>query len=284
MIKLTKTTLIFLILITQFSFSVQAETLKLNFGIYGSERRNWLDADNVPILRHLREQLKKKHQLDVKINTVFFPSYTNAVNALVNKDVDFARLGAASYIETKRRSPNASIIALESFKGAPYHEGVFAVSKNSPINSIADLKGKSIAFGNKSSTIGRYVSQKFLLDSGITEVDLKGYEYMGRHDNVAVAIIRRIHDAGAFKSSILKDESFRSRVKVIATFKAPTQAWVAREGMKSSLLESLKEVLISVPEEAITIKDRDAFIEGDDSNFSYLRDSIENNNLFFTKK
>ena len=103
MIKIIKRILICTVLITQCTFSVQAETLKLNFGIYGSERRNWLDADNVPILQHLTEQLKTRYGLKIKIQSVFFPSYTDAVNALVNKEVDFARLGAASYIEAKHQ-------------------------------------------------------------------------------------------------------------------------------------------------------------------------------------
>ena len=284
MIKLIKKFLIFTVLISQCAFSDHGETLDLNFGIYASERRNWLDADNVPILRHMKDQLKTQFQHDVKINTVFFPAYKDAVNALINKEVDVARLGAASYIEVKRRSPEVSIIALESNKGKPYHEGVFGVLKDSPIKNLKDLKGKSIAFGNKSSTIGRYVSQKFLLDNGITEADFKSYEYMGRHDNVAIAIIRKVHSVGAFKSSILKDENLNKRIRIIARFNAPAQAWVAREGIDIAILDELKKILISVPKEAITIKDRDAFIEGDDTNFEYLRDSIENNNLFFTKK
>lgn len=284
MIKQIKIILIFAVLLTQLLIPVQAETLKLDFGIYGSERRNWLDAENVPILQHLQDKLKTEFKLEVRINTVFFPSYTEAVTALINKEIDFARLGAASYIETKRQSPLASIIALESYKGETYHEGVVAVLKVSPINRLEDLKGKKFAFGNKSSTIGRYMAQKFLVDSGITETDLKSYDYMERHDNVAISIIRNTHDAGAFKSSILKDENFSKRVKVLARFKAPTQAWVARAGMDTDLLSNLKQVLISTPEDAITINERDAFVEGDDSNFQDLRDSIQNNDQFFTKK
>ncbi len=276
--------LFFTVLITQFTVSVHAEPINLTFGIYASERRNWINEDSSPILRHIRDQLKAKLQTDVHINTVFFPAYKDAVNAIVNKEIDFARLGAASYINAKRQSPKISIIALESNKGKPYHEGVIAVLKDSPIKTLADLKGKSFAFGNRSSTIGRYVSQKFLFDNDISEVNLKSYEYMGRHDNVAIAIIRKLHDAGAFKSAILKNKNFKKRIRAIASFNAPTQAWVAREGMDPDLLSCLTNVLISVPREAITIKDRDAFIQGDDKNFEYLRDSIENNKQFFTKK
>ena len=72
MIKLIKKISILTILMCQFLVPVYAETLNLNFGIYASERRNWLDADNVPILKHLKDQLKSEYNLDVKIKTVFF--------------------------------------------------------------------------------------------------------------------------------------------------------------------------------------------------------------------
>jgi len=210
---LTKIMLFLVIIINQFANLSYAETVELKFGIYASERRAWLDSDNTPILKHLKEQLKSEFNVDVKIKTVFFP-----------------------------------------------------------------------AFGNKSSTIGRYLSQKYLTDNGITEAELKQYQYLGRHDNVAIAIIRKTHDAGAFKSSILKDKNLKERIRVIARFKAPTQAWVARAGIDMGVLTKLRQVLISVPKESITIKSRDAFVKGDDSNFKYLRESIQNNDLFFTKK
>ena len=283
MFKLTKHILILAVLISQCLISVHAHNHELNFGIYGSERRNWVDAQNVPILRYIKEQIKTESKFDVKINTVFFPSYTDAVNALINKEIDFARLGAASYIEVKRRSPLVSIIAVESFKESTYHEGVIGVLKDSPIKNIKDLKGKSFAFGNEKSTIGRYLSQKFLVDNGITVTDLKGYEYLDRHDNVAIAIIRKTHDAGAFKISILNDKNFSDRIRILAKFKAPTQAWIAREGIDPALLASLKKVLLGIPKEMIPTKNRDAFVAADDSNFEYLRDSIDNNSKFFTK-
>ena len=281
---LTKIMLFLVIIINQFANLSYAETVELKFGIYASERRAWLDSDNTPILKHLKEQLKSEFNVDVKIKTVFFPDYNDAVKAIVKKEVDFARLGAASYLDAKKQSPKLSIIGLESNKGSTYHEGVIGVLKESPIVNVKDLKGKKMAFGNKSSTIGRYCSQKYLTDNGITEAELKQYQYLGRHDNVAIAIIRKTHDAGAFKSSILKDKNLKERIRVIARFKAPTQAWVARAGIDMGVLTKLRQVLISVPKESITIKSRDAFVKGDDSNFKYLRESIQNNDLFFTKK
>ncbi len=279
-----KTIVFITILVTQLSTSVFADTIQLNFGIYGSERRNWVDEQNSPILKHLENLLSAKLNNKVEISTVFFPAYKDAIDALVDKKIDFARLGGASYVQVKRRSPKVSILALESSKGLPYYEGVIGVLNNSSIKQVEDLKGRSFAFGNKSSTIGRYLSQKFLIDNGITADDLAGYNYLGRHDNVAVAIIRDVYDAGAFKVDILKNKNFSKRIRIIARFKAPTQAWIGREGLDPMLQISLKSGLLNIPKEAFIIKNRDGFIEGDDSDFESLRNSIENNAVFFMEK
>ena len=279
-----KTILFISVLLAQLSVSVFADTIKLDFGIYGSERRNWVDEQNSPILTHIENQLSAKFNSKVEIKTVFFPAYKDAIDALVDKKIDFARLGGASYVQVKRRSPKVSILALESSKGLPYYHGVIGVLKDSPIKKVEDLKGRSFAFGNKSSTIGRYLSQKHLVENGILASDLAGYNYLGRHDNVAVAIIRDVYDAGAFKIDILKNKNFKKRIRTIASFKAPTQAWIGRAGLDPELQKSLKRGLLSTPKEAFIIKNRDGFIKGNDSNFRSLRHSIENNAVFFMEK
>lgn len=277
--------IIFIILLfAQLSANVLADTIKFDFGIYGSERRSWVDDQNAPILQHLEKNLAAQFNKKVEINIVFFPAYKDAIDALVNKKIDFARLGGASYVRAKRRNPNVSILALESSKGLPYFEGVIGVLNDSPIKKVEDLKGRSFAFGNKGSTIGRYLSQKFLVDNGIVAADLAGYNYLGRHDNVAIAVIRDVYDAGAFKIDILKNKNFSKRIRTIAQFKAPTQAWVARAGLEPKFLASLKSGLLSTPKKSFIIKNRDGFVEGDDSNFESLRESIENNAVFFMHK
>ena len=271
------------ILFTQLSVNVFADTVKLDFGIYGSERRNWVDDQNLPIIRQLEKSLGAQLNQKVEIKIVFFPAYNDAIDALVDRKIDFARLGGASYVRVKSRSPNVTILASESSKGRPYFEGVIGVLNESPIKTVEDLKGRSFAFGNKSSTIGRYLSQKFLFDNGISAGDLAGYNYLGRHDNVAIAVIRDVYDAGAFKIDILKKKNFSKRIRAIARFRAPTQSWIAREGLDPMYLSSLKSGLLSMPKEAL-IKNRDGFIEGNDSNFESLRSAIENNALFFIHK
>ncbi len=98
-----------------------------------------MDEQNTPILQHLEKSLSTQFNKKVEINTVFFPAYKDAIDALMNKNIDFARLDDASYVKVKRRNPGVSILALESSKGVPYFEGVIGVLNNSPIKKVEDL-------------------------------------------------------------------------------------------------------------------------------------------------
>ena len=55
--------------------------------------------------------------------------------------------------------------------------------KIAPSNLSKDFERKSFAFGNSRSTIGRYLSQNYMMSEGIYADDLIDFSYLGRHDN-----------------------------------------------------------------------------------------------------
>jgi len=114
------------------------------------------------------------------------------------------RFGPASYIMAKDGDENIRLLVMEHKKNKKKFYGVFVVTKNSPINSINELKGKSFAFGNKNSTIGRYLSQAELVKAGIRSADLSKYDFLGRHDKVALAVAVGNYDAGVVKENTFK--------------------------------------------------------------------------------
>jgi ABC-type phosphate/phosphonate transport system substrate-binding protein len=84
------------ILFAQLSVPVYAETVKLNFGVYGSERRNWVDDQNAPILKNLEKNLGEQLNQKVEINVVVFTAYKDAVDARVSKKIYLSPFGGAS--------------------------------------------------------------------------------------------------------------------------------------------------------------------------------------------
>jgi len=228
-----------------------ADTLKLKFGLYGSERRSSLDEQFNPILTELESRLSRSLGKKVEIERVFFRHYQQGLDAIVNGDVDFTRTGPATYALAKQRNSDLSVIAVESKKGKKKFDGVIVAGKNSDITQVSDIKNRSFAFGNENSTIGRYLSQLHLLDAGVTVDDLDKYDYLGQHDKVAVAVLRNQFDAGAFKIGILKDKYIADRVKVIAKIETPTHPWTAREGLAKETIKHIKEALLGITDKSV---------------------------------
>ena len=69
---------------------------------------------------------------------------------------------------------------MESKKGQKTFNGVICIHKTSSIKKVSELAGKRFAFGNELSTIGRYLSQLYLLNNGVKASDLGYYEYLGK--------------------------------------------------------------------------------------------------------
>lgn len=110
-------------------------------------------------------------------------SYSSVVEAQANGQVDIGFYGPVSYLQCKERG-GAELLAVSVEKGeSVYFSGIF-VPKNSPAKTVADLKGKSMAFGDPSSTSSFAFPIAMLIDAGVDPVkDLSKLVLAGSHVN-----------------------------------------------------------------------------------------------------
>jgi len=194
---------------------VYAETI--TFGVYTSDKPTTMYRKFKPILDYLEGRLGREgRNADIKIK--IYPSYSGALDAIVNGEVDFARFGPASYVMAKERNKDVRLLAMEHKKNQKRFYGIFIVPKSSSITSLEEIKGKSFAFGDKNSTIGRYLSQAELVKAGVYAKDLKSYIYLDRHDKVALAVAAGNYDAGVVKENTYKKYAESKGLKKIARF------------------------------------------------------------------
>ncbi|MCP4349163.1 MAG: PhnD/SsuA/transferrin family substrate-binding protein [Desulfobacterales bacterium] len=276
-IYLFTTVLLFLTL------SISHADVDLIFGLYASDKPTALKKMFDPVLKELEKKAGAKLGEPVKISIKFSKSYEQGVKDFVDGKVDFVRFGPASYVEAKKSNASIDILAAEAKKGKKTFNGIICVLKSSAIHSAGDLKGKSFAFGNKRSTIGRYLSQQYLIKNGIRASDLDRYEYLKNHQAVAVAVARGIFDAGALKESTFKKIVKKGAdLRSVASFLNVTKPWIARAGLPDKVKKALKESLMEIKDPAV-LKElkKDGFLPGDDSDYAVIRSTIENNDSFF---
>ncbi len=259
---------------------------QLNFGVYTSDKPTAMVKQFRPLLRAIEADLSQALGEPLEIRLQVFKDYGLGVAGLVSGKVDFARFGPASYVEAKRINPKLRILALESNRGAKVFHGVICVREDSTIQHVADLKGKSFAFGNPRSTIGRYLSQQYLTAHSINASDLSHYQYLGRHDKVGMAV-----GAGQFHAGALKESTFKKLrdknipLRSIASFPNVTKPWIARSGMSEKLYLALQQTLLNL-RNPVALKGlrKDGFLPGDETDFVTIRKAIEHNNAFFDKQ
>ncbi|MCP3943739.1 MAG: phosphate/phosphite/phosphonate ABC transporter substrate-binding protein [Desulfobacteraceae bacterium] len=251
----------------------QSTDTKIRFGVYTSDKPTEMYRVYKPFINYLHKQLKNQ-KLNYDIELKVYSSYNLAIDALIIGDIDFVRFGPASYILAKSHNKNLRLLAMEHKKGKKRFYGVFIVAKNSTIQSINELKNKTFAFGNKNSTIGRYLSQAELLKVGISSTDLAGIKYLGRHDKVALAVAAGNYDAGVVKESTYN--KYKKKLRIIGKFPNVTKPWVASAKLDNTIFFALKKILLELKnKEILKILKKDGFLEATDLDYDFIRKEMQ---------
>ena len=255
----------------------------LVFGVYAADKPTVVVSKFKPLLKSLEQSLNKRLAMPVSIKLQVASTYEKGITNIAAGQVDFARLGPASYIEAKDQQPDLQILAVEAKKGKKRFNGVICVAADSPIKNASDLKGKRFAFGDRRSTIGRYLSQQYLLEQGLRASDLGLYDYLSRHDRVGTAVAAGQYDAGALKESTYKRLiEDGAPLRVLATFTNVTKPWIARVGLDGTITSSLRVSLLELTDpEVLKALKKDSFVEGDDGDYTVIRRAIQRNPAFF---
>ncbi len=123
------------------------------------------------------------------------PSMTKAVEDVSSGAVDFAYLTPVAYIRAHALG-KTRLVAKMVTAGKGSFQLMIVVREDSPIKGVADLAGRTFAFGDKAAILQRAV----VAGAGLPLEKLGKYEYVGHYDVIA----RKVRD-GDFDAGILKD-------------------------------------------------------------------------------
>lgn len=146
-------------------------------------------------------------EYDIEFDLKVAQSYNAVVQGMVNDKVDVAWFGPVSYSQAKKQGV-AQLLAVGVFNGeSVYYSGIFT-RKDSGLKSLADLKGKSVAFGDVNSTSSFNFPIAMLIEAGLDPVrDLGDVHMTGSHTNAMAAL-----DAGRVDAACASYSSFEKAV------------------------------------------------------------------------
>jgi phosphonate transport system substrate-binding protein len=227
----------------------------------------------------LKDYLEKR--LDKKIELVVTTDYSSMIEAMRFGRLELAYFGPLSYLLARSKSdiePFAALVA----HGSTTYTSVVIANTASGINTVADVKGKDVAFGDPASTSSHLVPRALLLDHGLeAERDYKPH-YLGAHDAVAKAVENGNAQAGALSrpiyNSLVERKLINSeKVKVIAETKPiPQYPWTMRSNLDEALKEKIRNAFYDLKEAEILKKFKaQGFAPISDKDYDGLRDTAK---------
>lgn len=281
-INLYKTLLATVLALSNLTLSPAYADINLTFGTYAAVKPTATARKFVPFLNALAKIMTNILDEPVTIKIKIASKYEAGIIDLTQGHVDFSRFGPASYVTAKNLNPRIKIIAMESKKGAKTFKGIIAVHSESTIENLTALKGRSFAFGDKLSTIGRYLAQAELLNAGISGNDLAHYEYLGRHDKVGAAVGNKYFDAGALKENTFKKLQAKNiPIKALFTFDNVTKPWIASSKIPPRIFNALRIAMLNASDPEM-LKDisKSGFLPGEDQDYDAIRAAIKRSAQF----
>lgn len=167
---------------------------ELRLGISSAENERDAIARHVPFAQYI------ERELGVPLKVYRATDYAGVVEAMRNNHVEFARIGPANYalahrVLGARVAPVAKMIDNEGQTG--YYSVLF-VKSDSAIRTLADLRGRSVAWADPNSTSG-FAFPTYYLRREVGELD----RYFGRtgfsgsHEQGVMAVLNGSFDAAA---------------------------------------------------------------------------------------
>ncbi len=148
-----------------------------------------------PLVKYLEQKL------GMKVEYTPVSDYAAAVETLANKQVDMAWFGGFTFVQANVRSGGKAVPLVQREEDEKF-KSVF-ITAQAGIQSLADLKDKTLSFGSASSTSGHLMPRSFMLDAKVDpDKDLKRVAFSGAHDATIAAVASGKVDAGALNISV----------------------------------------------------------------------------------
>ena len=148
-----------------------------------------------PLVKYLEQKL------GMKVEYTPVSDYAAAVETLANKQVDMAWFGGFTFVQANVRSGGKAVPLVQREEDEKF-KSVF-ITAQPGIQTLADLKGKTLSFGSASSTSGHLMPRSVMLDAKVDpDKDLKRVAFSGAHDATIAAVASGKVDAGALNISV----------------------------------------------------------------------------------
>lgn len=227
------------------ALAAEADPDILKVALLPDESASELIKRNEPLKQLLTEKLDKKIELVVTTD------YSSMIEAMRFGRIDLAYFGPLSYVLAKTKADIEPFAAMVT-GGKPTYRAVVIANAESGVSSLADIKGKKMAFGDRASTSSHLIPKTMLAQAGLKHDRDYSQHFLGSHDAVAVNVANGNAQAGGLSEEIFKHVTERKlidagKVKVLGySSEFPQYPWTMCSDLAPELKDRIRRVFIGI--------------------------------------
>lgn len=265
---------------------VRAQTKLIRVGLIPSEDSRAMLESSAQLLAALQKNL------GIQVQGFVASDYNGVIEAMRSNHVDVAYLGPFSYVL------GTTVAAIEAFATAEtakssrsFYRSQIIARKDSGISDWKDLKGRTFAFVDPSSTSGHHFPKAGLMKLGFDpEKDFGRVLFTGSHDANALAVANKRVDAATIADRILDaavQKKLVDRADIHVVWESdpiPESPTCWRKNLPEDLKANIKSAFLNIRD--ITWADQgklNRFVETNDQAYDIIRETAKVLKLDLTK-
>ncbi len=229
------------------------ETLRV--GLVPNQSPEEVKAEYQPLEEYL------SNELDVPVELTVPTSYNAVVEAMTSGELDLAYFGGLTYVQARERADVHPLVTeVNPLTGDTTYKSLIIVPAGNDIEKVADIEGKTFAFGSPSSTSGSLYPSIMLKEADIDyRTDLANSTYTGGHDATAQAVANGSVDAGGLEDRILYDLQEEGVIDEddirVVSESDPIEGypWVVRDALDENLKETLAQAFLDIDDRELLL-------------------------------
>jgi phosphonate transport system substrate-binding protein len=232
--------------------------------------------ESAPLQAYLEQATGARVELTIPLN------YAAVVEAFGADKVDIAYFGGFTYVQASKRFAAQPLVQRD--RDQAFHS-LFITQADSPIHALADLAGKSFAFGDVNSTSGHLMPEYFLRKASVDPDVIAKAVYTGGHDATALAVVNKKVDAGALDEAVyarLTKDGKLDAAKLKVFYTSPPffdYIWAARKALDPALTDAFRKAMLALDannpqhKPVLDLLQATRYVAADDASYDKLREA-----------
>lgn len=228
--------------------SYSAEIKELNLGILSLSPPSKIYKNWKPFAQYLSSKL------DMKVNIVAPRGFGKLKKMAENKQVDLFYVNSHIFYRLKKSGKAVPVAQMYNIANSTTSQSNIFVRNDSNITDISQLKGKTFAFVSPMGAGGYLAPRAFMYEHGVKTKQQTNEIFTKNLTNSIYDVLLGKADAATMcgvNYQLMSKKVDTGELKIIASSKKyPENVLAARSDLPTSLLDKLRTIIISMPDES----------------------------------